>query len=166
VDSNLNGDSAPDRVFVNPAGNRNLGTPALPLTNSAGDTVAYAAANPNAMFVTAPNGTLPNGGRSLLNLSPIHNIDLTLLKRFAITERIELEFSARATNIFNHPQYTGGYLNDVAPFGPPGGVGGGAAINRGPRPETWRGLQYSLAPQSSASGARHFRAIRGPCNWL
>lgn len=127
VDSNLNGDSAPDRVFINTAGNRNLGTTTVPLTNGAGDTVAYLAANPNAMFVAAPKGTLPNGGRSLLALNPIDNIDLTLLKRFNITERVRLEFSARFFNIFNHPQYTGGYLNDVAAFGPSGTGGGYAA---------------------------------------
>ena len=131
VDSNLNGDSAPDRVFVNPAGNPNVGTTATALTNSAGGTVAYLATNPAARFVTAPKGTLPNGGRSLLNLEPIDDIDLTLVKRFTIAERLKLEFSARAINIFNHPQYTGGYLNDVAPFGPPGGIGGGAGYQQG-----------------------------------
>ncbi len=121
VDSNLNGDSAPDRVIINPSGHSNLGTTASPLANSAGDTVAYLAANPNAMYVAAPEGTLPNGGRSLLSLEPIDDIDLTLLKRFTITERFRLEFSARAFNIFNHPQYVGGYVNDVHPFGPGGG---------------------------------------------
>jgi hypothetical protein len=131
TDSNLNGDSAPDRVFINPAGNRNLGTSVTPLTNTAGNTVAYLAANPTAMFVAAPKGTLPNGGRSLLDLNPIDNIDLTLLKRVTVTERFKVELSVRAINIFNHPQYTGGYLNDVAPFGPPGGVGGGAGYQQG-----------------------------------
>ncbi|MBV8553396.1 MAG: TonB-dependent receptor, partial [Acidobacteriaceae bacterium] len=125
VDSNLNADSAPDRVFINPAGNRNLGTTATPLTNSAGATVAYLAANPNAMFVVGPKGTLPDAGRSLLNLNPIDDIDLTLLKRFAITERFKLEFSARFWNIFNHPQYTGGYINDVGAFSAPGSTAGG-----------------------------------------
>ncbi|MBV8068999.1 MAG: TonB-dependent receptor [Acidobacteriaceae bacterium] len=127
TDSNMNGDSAPDRVIINPAGNRNLGTTANALTNSAGDTVAYLAADPNAMFVLAPRGTLPTSGRSLLNLNPIDNIDLTLLKRVAITERFKLEFSARFWNVLNHPQYTGGYLNDVAPFGPNGSGAGYAA---------------------------------------
>ncbi len=131
VDSNLNADSAPDRVMINPGGSRGVGTIATPLTNSAGATVAYLAADPNAMFVQAPKGTLPNGGRSLMNLNPINNIDLTLMKRFTVTERISLEFSARASNILNHPQYTGGYLNDVAPFGPPGGIGGGAGYAAG-----------------------------------
>ncbi len=131
IDSNLNGDSAPDRVFVNPSGDRNVGSTATALTNSAGDTVAYLAGNPNAMFVAAPKGTLPNGGRSLMALNPIDDIDLTLLKRFTLTERFRLEFSARATNIFNHPQYTGGYLNDAGAFGGSGAIGSGAGYAAG-----------------------------------
>ncbi len=131
IDSNLNGDSAPDRVIINPAGNRNLGTTATPLTNSAGDTVAYQAVDPTAMFVAAPKGTLPDSGRSLLKLNPIDNIDLTLLKRFSLTERFKLEFSARATNIFNHPQYTGGYLNDAGSFGGSGPIGSGGGYAQG-----------------------------------
>ncbi len=131
IDSNLNGDSAPDRVFVNPSGNRNVGTTATALTNSAGQTVAYLAADPNAMFVAAPKGTLPNGGRSLMALNPIDDIDLTLLKRFTLTERFRLEFSARATNIFNHPQYTGGYLNDAGAFGGSGPIGSGGGYAAG-----------------------------------
>ena len=117
------------------------------LTNSAGDTVAYLATDPNAKFVEAPKGTLPNGGRNLLNLNPINNIDLTLVKRIAITERFKVEFSARASNIFNHPQYTGGYLNDVAPSSPPGSLGSGGAYAAG----TSGGLLalHTLEPQSS-----------------
>lgn len=121
VDSNLNRDTAPDRVIINSAGNPSLGTTATPLTNSAGQRVAYLAANSNAMFVAAPQGTIANSGRSLLSLNPIDDIDLTLAKRFTITERFRLEFSLRAFNIFNHPQYVGGYVNDVHPFGPAGG---------------------------------------------
>jgi hypothetical protein len=116
VDSNLNVDSAPDRTIINPAGAANLGSGTTPLTNSAGDTVAFLANNPNARYVEAPEGTLANAGRNTLQLNPINDIDLTLLKRFNITERFHVEFSARAFNIFNHPQYTGGYLNDVAPI--------------------------------------------------
>jgi hypothetical protein len=121
VDSNLNRDTAPDRVIINSSGNPNLGTTATPLTNSGGDTVGYLAADPNAMYVVAPQGTLANGGRNLLSLRPIDDIDLTLAKRFTLTERSRLEFSLRAFNIFNHPQYVGGYVNDVHPFGPGGG---------------------------------------------
>jgi len=47
-------------------------------------------------------------------MNPINNIDVTALKRFSVTERYSLEFSVRALNIFNHPQYVGGSLSDVA----------------------------------------------------
>ncbi len=86
------------------------------MTNSAGQTVAYLATNPNAGYVSAPKGTLPTAGRSTARLNPINDLDLTLIKRFAITERFKLEFSARAFNVLNHPQYTGGYLDDVYPI--------------------------------------------------
>lgn len=130
VDSNLNGDSAPDRVMINPAGSANVGSDVTPLCSGPtapacpaeppGVTppiVAYLANNPNARYILSPEGTLPNGGRSLMALNPIDDIDLTAIKRFSITERFKIEFSARAFNIFNHPQYVGGFLNDVAPFG-------------------------------------------------
>jgi Carboxypeptidase regulatory-like domain len=115
IDSNLNLDSAPDRVIINSAGNNSIGSGVTPLLNSNRDTVAYLANNPNAGYITAPKGTLPNAGRNTMSLNPINDIDLTAVKRIALTERFKLEFSARAFNIFNHPQYTGGYLNDVAP---------------------------------------------------
>ena len=115
VDSNLNGDSAPDRVMINPNGTGNIGTDVTALMNSAGDTVAYLANNSKAKFVNSPRGTLPDGGRSLLTMNPIDNIDATALKRFSLTERFNLEFSVRASNVLNHPQYVGGNISDVLP---------------------------------------------------
>ncbi|MBV9155259.1 MAG: TonB-dependent receptor [Acidobacteriaceae bacterium] len=125
VDANLNNDSAPDRVFINPNGTPGLSTGVTALTNSAGYTVGYLANNPNAMYVAAGRGTLPDGGRNLVHLNPTDDIDVSLLKRFNITERFRLEFSARVFNIFNHPQYVGGYLNDVAAFAYAFGTAGG-----------------------------------------
>jgi hypothetical protein len=119
VDSNLNGDSAGDRTIVNPSGNPNIGSNATPLTNSAGQTVGYLVSNPNAGYVVAPKGTLPNGGRNTAMLRPIDDIDMTFAKAFDVGKegRFKLRFDARFTNIFNHPQYTGGFLSDVAPAG-------------------------------------------------
>jgi Carboxypeptidase regulatory-like domain/TonB dependent receptor len=125
VDSNLNGDSAPDRVIINPSGSATVGSATTALSNSSGDVVAYLANNPNAKFIAAPVGTLANAGRSLLTMNPTNDIDLTLVKRINVTERMKVEFSARAFNIFNHPQYTGGYLNDVYPQGYAQGTSGG-----------------------------------------
>jgi len=117
VDSNLNGDTAPDRAILNTNGNPNIGSGATALTNSAGQVVAYLADNPAAGYVTAPKGTISTAGRNTGMLLPIDDIDLFAAKRFSFKERAKIEFSIRAFNVLNHPQYVGGYLNDVAPTG-------------------------------------------------
>jgi hypothetical protein len=113
TDANLNGDSAPDRVFINPAGNPNVGSGTTPLMNSSGQTVAYVATNPNAEFISAPKGTLPNGGRNLISLNPIDDIDLSLVKRINLAEKWRAEMGVALFNLFNHPQYVGGFLDDA-----------------------------------------------------
>ena len=132
VDSNLNADSAGDRVIANPGGVKGTGSGVTPLCNAtvpvcpatvsdANDNpagvVGYLADNPNAQYIQAGYGALANVGRAGLQLNPINDVDVTALKRFTITERFRVEFRASATNVFNHPQYIGGFLNDVAPIG-------------------------------------------------
>jgi hypothetical protein len=117
TDTNLNGDSAGDRVFVNPNGQAGVGSGTTALTNTAGDIVAYQVNNPNAQYITAPQGTLATGGRNTGQLRPINDVDLTLAKNINITERYQVQIAARVFNIFNHPQYTGGYISDVMPAG-------------------------------------------------
>jgi hypothetical protein len=111
VDSNLNG-----------GGNPNLGSGVTALKNSAGATVAYLANNPSAEYIATPKGALSNGGRNTLVLPRTNDVDLSLLKNFSLTNegRMRLQVGMRAGNIFNHPQYTGGLLNDVAPNGQTG----------------------------------------------
>src|SRR6185312_2145275 len=120
VDSNLNGDPAPDRAIINPSGAGNTGSDvsaidATGATVPMGDptTVAYVANNPSAKYVVAGYGALANAGRNTLPLRPINNLDLGLIKRFLITERVKFEFQAQFSNALNHPQFTGGYLNHV-----------------------------------------------------
>lgn len=118
LDSNRNGDSAGDRVMVNPnGGSASTGSGATALTNTSGTTVGYVVNNPNAEYAVAPFGTLPTAGRNTARLNPTDDIDLSLAKRVNVTERFSFEFAARAINLFNHPQYTGGFLSDVAPNG-------------------------------------------------
>ncbi len=117
LDSNLNGDTAGDRTIVNPSGTPNTGSGTTPLMNSAGATVAYLVTNPNAQYVQAPKGTITTGGRNTAYLRPIDDVDLTFGKSFGLGEVRKIEFSARFINVFNHPQYTGGYLTDVTPAG-------------------------------------------------
>jgi hypothetical protein len=137
IDSNLNNDAAGDRANVNPAGQAGVGSGVTALTNSAGDIVAYVANNPNARYIQAGYGTLPNGGRNTLQLPPIDDIDLTIAKRVNITEGTRMEFSARFINIFNHPQYIGGFISDVEPAT----AGNGQATNTG-------AIHSFLEPQS------------------
>lgn len=126
VDSNKNGDSAGDRTIFNPMGTPGTGSPVNPLTNSSGAVVAYCACgpavagvptNPNARYIQAQVGALANAGRNTLELPPIDNIDMTAIKRITITERFKIQFQADFFNLFNHPQWVGGRLSDVAPVG-------------------------------------------------
>jgi hypothetical protein len=117
VDSNLNGDSAGDRAAVIAGGNPAIGSGTTPLLNSAGQTVGFLVSNPNAGYVTVPKGGLSTAGRNTMRMKPIDNIDATFAKNIAITEKYKVQFAGRFYNIFNHPQYVGGSINDVAPVG-------------------------------------------------
>ena len=119
IDSNLNGDSAGDRTVVNPAGTANVGTGATALTNSAGQTVAYVANNPDARYVVAPKGVLPDGGRNTMQVNPIDDVDLTVAKYFGVgkEDRFKLRLEGRFFNVFNHPQYVAGNISDVGSVG-------------------------------------------------
>ena len=75
--------------------------------------VAYVANNPNARYIQAALGARSNGGRNTLPLDHINNFDFGLLKRLNFTEKYRFEIGAQAFNLFNHPQFIGGYLSDV-----------------------------------------------------
>jgi hypothetical protein len=79
--------------------------------------VGYMANNPNAQYIRTGYGARANIGRNTLHLDPINDIDVTAVKRFTITERFRVEFLAQFLNVLNHPQYVGGFLNDIAPVG-------------------------------------------------
>ncbi len=113
-DANLNLDSAPDRVIINPAGVDKTGTDVTPLRNSAGDVVAYLANDPNARYIRAGTGAYANGGRQTLPLRGINNWDFGLAKKFSITESKAFEIRGNFYNLFNHPQYTPGSIHTVA----------------------------------------------------
>ena len=119
VDSNMNGDSAGDRTFVNPNGVFDVGSGTTALTNSSGATVAYLVNNANARYVVAPKGTLPNGGRNTLRVNPIDDVDMTIAKYFGVgkEDRFKLRLEGRFFNILNHPQYVAGNISDVGSVG-------------------------------------------------
>ena len=131
TDSNLNTDGAPDRAIVNPAGVRGTGSDVLAMCNSSvpathlcnGDPdpnfdpspyiVGYVAKNPNAQYIVAQEGALSTGSRNTLTTPPINNVDLTVSKHIALTERYRIEFAFTALNFLNHPQFVTGSINQV-----------------------------------------------------
>jgi hypothetical protein len=123
LDSNLNGDSAGDRVIVNPGGVRGTGSGATPLLNTGGETVGYLATNPTAQYIVAGPGALATGGRNTLATEPTNDFSLATYKDISITERFKFRFGAQFANLLNHPQYIPGSnpgqglgVNDVTSF--------------------------------------------------
>jgi hypothetical protein len=119
VDANLNGDAAGDRVFVNPAGKKGTGSGSTAITDPAlGDAVVgYYANDPDAYYVVAGKGTIPNGSRNTLPMRPINNFDVSAGKKIDITERFKLTFQAQIWNVLNHSQYIGGSINSINSVG-------------------------------------------------
>jgi hypothetical protein len=116
IDANLNGDNAGDRAYINPAGDANRGSDVTSLTNSAGRIVGYLANDPSARYIRAGAGVYPNGGRSTLPLRPINNWDMGVSKKINITERMGFSLTGGFFNVFNHSQFTPGYVNIVNPL--------------------------------------------------
>jgi hypothetical protein len=111
TDSNLNGDFFSDRTIVNQAGKDGTGSGVTPLTNSAGQTVAYLATNPNARYIAAGPGAFATGGRNTLPGRPIDNVDVNIMKNVRTGERVTMQFSAQLFNALNHPQFVPGFTN-------------------------------------------------------
>ena len=119
-DANLNGDTAGDRAIFNAAGRPGTGSDVIALTAQSGpkngQIVAYQAVDPTARFIVAGEGALANTRRNNLALPHTNNFDFAILKRVNFTEHTSVEFSAQASNLFNHAQYLPGYISDVAPL--------------------------------------------------
>ena len=92
--------------FVNANGTPGTASGVTPLTNSSGQVVAFQAMNANAQFVSGAPGTF-SGARPTMRLGDTRNIDLSIVKRFAVPERMKLEVRGDAYNVINHPQFTG-----------------------------------------------------------
>ena len=120
VDSNLNGDSAGDRTIINPGGAATAGSDVTGY-NSAGQAVAsgspsivaYVANNPNARYIVGKHERSGQCGNNTILMPPIDNVDISIMKRLNLTERMRLEFGGQFSNVFNHAQYIGSWINDV-----------------------------------------------------
>ena len=113
VDSNQNGDSATDRVILNPKGVPGTSSGVSALRNSSGQTAGYLAQNPNAQFILAQIGAYATSSRNILRTPGIHNIDMTIAKNIPVRERYQVQVRADMFNAANHPQYTLGNINSI-----------------------------------------------------
>ena len=127
VNSNLNGEGGGiDRPVINPYGIPGTSSKVQAIysttlasacgtgvTQCNANLVGYAADNPNAYYIQAGVGTLPNAPRNTLPIRPIDNVDLSAVKRINFTDRYAFEFQAQAFNVLNHPQYLPGSLDNV-----------------------------------------------------
>src|SRR5207248_750090 len=71
-------------------------------TNSAG-TVQFFEQSTKDKLTATRAGDIGNTGRNFFNLAPTFNMDASLAKRFAVTERVSLQIRADATNLTNTP---------------------------------------------------------------
>ena len=115
VNSNLNGDSgaAIDRAIINPRGVKGTGSGVTAVTNASGGIIGYTADNPNAYYIQAGLGTLPNAARNTLPIRPIDNVDVGMYKRITFHDRYSIEAGIQAFNVLNHPQYQPGTVDNV-----------------------------------------------------
>jgi hypothetical protein len=56
-------------------------------------------------FVFPPSGTFGNAGRNILDGPGFHNVNASLSKNTALSERLNLQFRAEVFNLFNHPNF-------------------------------------------------------------
>ncbi len=114
-DANGDFDNAGDRTVLNLNGDPRRGTDVnwvlrngqvVPRDSAdPSQVVGYVAADPNAQFVFADTGAKANAGRNLLRAPGLNNWDISIFKRFPISEKKQLEFRAEFYNAFNHPQF-------------------------------------------------------------
>jgi hypothetical protein len=73
--------------------------------------------NPNAQYVVAGMGSIATSSRNTLETPPINNFDISAAKHFKFGERYSVDFFAQAFNLFNHPEFVTGEINDVVSDG-------------------------------------------------
>ena len=114
IDSNLNGDSAGDRTIVNPAGDPNVGSDVDRAEEHRGrDRRLPRHQSERALHPGAGRRASPTAAATPCRCRASTTSTCLVAKRFNFTEKKALEFRADASNAFNHPQYTAGYVSSV-----------------------------------------------------
>jgi hypothetical protein len=100
-----------------------------------------------AAFTVPKTGTFGNSGRNSLAGPGLAQLDLTLSKRFALTERFNMEFRAEAYNILNHTNFA-----NPANVRLSAGIPAGGRFPGGIVPATQSGIQPGQPFNSSLAG--------------
>ncbi len=103
------------RTIINASGVRGTASKVTAI-KSGTDTIGYTAVNPNAYYIQAGAGSLPDSSRNTLPGRPIDNLDVAASKRFTVRERYTLEFGIQALNALNHAQYIPGSVDDTGTY--------------------------------------------------
>jgi hypothetical protein len=88
-----------------------------------------------AAFARPQEGEYGNLHRNALRLPPVRNVDASLIKNIAITERAKVTFRAEFFNLFNHAQVWG--INTGFSADNPGGLISSSVQNLG-QPSSFR----------------------------
>jgi hypothetical protein len=130
--ANLNRDSSTyiGRTIINPNGVPGTGSAVTPqfsstlagncptgVTECRANLVGYVAVNPNAYYIQAGQGTLPNSSRNTMPTRPTDNFDLSAAKRLTFFDHYNFEFGAQAFNVLNHAEYTPGSVDTIGASG-------------------------------------------------
>jgi hypothetical protein len=94
--SNSDGEDRPDRV---------KGVSLVPSNQDPNNWI-----NPAAFMDEAP-GTFGNAGRNIMSTKNLINVDTSLFKDFALTERTRLQFRSEFFNLLNHANFRSDSLN-------------------------------------------------------
>jgi Carboxypeptidase regulatory-like domain len=91
-------------------GSRNIGS-VMTSNNGVGPGVYYFTAAEIAAFSMPAAGTIGTSGRNTFRGPGFFNIDMSMVKRFAITEHKSMSFRAEAYNLINHPDFANPQLS-------------------------------------------------------
>jgi hypothetical protein len=100
-----------------------------------------------AAFTIPQAGSFGNSGRNSLAGPMLAQLDLTLSKRFAVTERVNVEFRAEAYNILNHTNFANPANVRLSAGLPSGGTFAGGIV-----PASQSGIQPGQPFNSSLAG--------------
>ena len=110
VSSNRATGAIPGNTWANYSGDRNIGS-----VSRQGSGVYYFSAAEIAAFSFPGAGEIGNSGRNAFRGPGYINDDLSLVKKFKITERQSINFRWEFYNLFNHPTFGGLTTNLTTP---------------------------------------------------